>query len=205
MGGGGQTARKLIDDGWIGQPVAATAFFACHGPEGWHPNPASCTHLGGRPDARHRPVLHHGPGQPDGADQAGHRLDADHLPRADDHQPAALRHDDQGRGAHARLRRDGLRQRRDRLHHRRASTSGATPCRASRSTAPKARWSCPTRTRFDRPGPGQAGRRQGVEQHPATATATRSAGASAWPTWRTRSAAAASRVPARNWPTTCST
>ena len=34
MGGGIQTCRKLIDDGWIGEPVAATAFMMCHGHEG---------------------------------------------------------------------------------------------------------------------------------------------------------------------------
>ena len=39
MGAGLQTCRKLIDDGWIGQPVAATAFMLSHGPESWHPNP----------------------------------------------------------------------------------------------------------------------------------------------------------------------
>jgi predicted dehydrogenase len=39
LGSSLQTCRKLIDDGWIGQPVAATAFFATHGPEDWHPNP----------------------------------------------------------------------------------------------------------------------------------------------------------------------
>lgn len=39
LGGGLQTCRKLIDDGWIGEPIAATAFFASHGPEGWHPDP----------------------------------------------------------------------------------------------------------------------------------------------------------------------
>lgn len=39
LGGGIQTCRKLIDDGWIGQPVAATAFMTGHGPESWHPNP----------------------------------------------------------------------------------------------------------------------------------------------------------------------
>ena len=38
LGGGGQTARKAIDDGVIGAPVAATAFFLSHGPESWHPN-----------------------------------------------------------------------------------------------------------------------------------------------------------------------
>ncbi len=39
LGGGLQTCRKLIDDGWIGTPVAATAFMMSHGPESWHPNP----------------------------------------------------------------------------------------------------------------------------------------------------------------------
>jgi len=39
MGGGLQTCRKLIDDGWIGRPVAATAFMMSHGPETWHPDP----------------------------------------------------------------------------------------------------------------------------------------------------------------------
>ena len=34
-----QTMRKMIDDGWIGKPVAATAFMTCHGHENWHPNP----------------------------------------------------------------------------------------------------------------------------------------------------------------------
>lgn len=40
LGGGLQTCRKLIDEGWIGTPVAATAFMMGHGPEGWHPDPA---------------------------------------------------------------------------------------------------------------------------------------------------------------------
>lgn len=39
LGGGLQTCRKLIDDGVIGTPVAATAFMMSHGPESWHPNP----------------------------------------------------------------------------------------------------------------------------------------------------------------------
>ena len=39
LGGGLQTCRKLIDDGWIGTPVAATAFMLSHGPENWHPDP----------------------------------------------------------------------------------------------------------------------------------------------------------------------
>ena len=39
LGAGLQTCRKLIDDGWIGRPIAATAFMLGHGPEDWHPDP----------------------------------------------------------------------------------------------------------------------------------------------------------------------
>ncbi len=49
LGGGLQTCRKLIDDGWIGQPVGATAFMLCHGHESWHPDPAFYYHKGGGP------------------------------------------------------------------------------------------------------------------------------------------------------------
>lgn len=49
LGGGIQTCRKLIDDGGIGRPVAATAFMACHGHESWHPNPEFYYKPGGGP------------------------------------------------------------------------------------------------------------------------------------------------------------
>ncbi len=49
LGGGIQTCRKLIDDGWIGEPVAATAFMAVHGHESWHPNPEFYYKQGGGP------------------------------------------------------------------------------------------------------------------------------------------------------------
>ncbi|MDX2081623.1 MAG: Gfo/Idh/MocA family oxidoreductase [Terrimicrobiaceae bacterium] len=39
LGAGYQTARKLLDDGAIGEPVGATAFMLSRGPESWHPNP----------------------------------------------------------------------------------------------------------------------------------------------------------------------
>lgn len=39
LGGGLQTCRRLIDEGAIGEPVAAVAFMLSHGPETWHPNP----------------------------------------------------------------------------------------------------------------------------------------------------------------------
>jgi predicted dehydrogenase len=49
LGGGLQTCRKLIDDGWIGEPVAATAFMLCHGHESWHPDPEFYYKAGGGP------------------------------------------------------------------------------------------------------------------------------------------------------------
>jgi predicted dehydrogenase len=49
LGGGIQTCRKLIDDGWIGRPVAATAFMTCHGHESWHPAPEFYYEEGGGP------------------------------------------------------------------------------------------------------------------------------------------------------------
>ncbi len=39
LGAGLQTCRQLIDDGAIGDVVAATAFMLNHGHEGWHPAP----------------------------------------------------------------------------------------------------------------------------------------------------------------------
>jgi predicted dehydrogenase len=49
FGGGQQTCRKIIDDGIIGEPVAATAFMLCHGHESWHPNPEFYYQIGGGP------------------------------------------------------------------------------------------------------------------------------------------------------------
>lgn len=39
LGGAHQTARKLIDDGRIGRPLAGTATLMLPGHEAWHPNP----------------------------------------------------------------------------------------------------------------------------------------------------------------------
>ena len=49
LGAGIQTCRKLIDDGWIGTPVAATAFMMCRGHETWHPDPDFYYQPGGGP------------------------------------------------------------------------------------------------------------------------------------------------------------
>src|SRR5689334_21349463 len=49
MGSGYQTCRKLIDDGTIGRPVAASGFMLCHGHESWHPAPEFYYEKGGGP------------------------------------------------------------------------------------------------------------------------------------------------------------
>ena len=49
LGGGIQTCRKLIDEGAIGEPVAAAAFMLSPGHESWHPAPAFYYQAGGGP------------------------------------------------------------------------------------------------------------------------------------------------------------
>lgn len=49
LGAGIQTCRKLINDGWIGTPIGATAFMLNHGHESWHPDPAFYYQRGGGP------------------------------------------------------------------------------------------------------------------------------------------------------------
>ena len=49
LGSGLQTARKAIDDGLIGRPVAFTALMMCPGHEHWHPSPEFYYEVGGGP------------------------------------------------------------------------------------------------------------------------------------------------------------
>lgn len=49
MGAGIQTCRKLIDDGYIGDIVGATAFMMSKGHESWHPDPQFYYKAGGGP------------------------------------------------------------------------------------------------------------------------------------------------------------
>jgi predicted dehydrogenase len=49
FGGGIQTCRKLIDDGWIGDPVAAKVVMMYRGPETFHPDPDFFYQPGGGP------------------------------------------------------------------------------------------------------------------------------------------------------------
>jgi predicted dehydrogenase len=49
LGAGIQTCAKIINDGWIGKPVSATAFMCCPGHESWHPAPEFYYLPGGGP------------------------------------------------------------------------------------------------------------------------------------------------------------
>lgn len=49
MGAGVQTARRLIDDGMIGDVIGASCAMVCHGHETWHPDPEFYYKRGGGP------------------------------------------------------------------------------------------------------------------------------------------------------------
>lgn len=49
LGAGIQTARRLIDDGYIGDVVGASCAMVCHGHETWHPDPEFYYKRGGGP------------------------------------------------------------------------------------------------------------------------------------------------------------
>lgn len=49
LGAALQTCRQLIDEGKIGEPLAATAFMLGRGPEPWHPDPEFFYKTGGGP------------------------------------------------------------------------------------------------------------------------------------------------------------
>lgn len=49
LGGGIQTSVKLVEDGWIGTPIGATAFMLSGGHETWHPAPEFYYQQGGGP------------------------------------------------------------------------------------------------------------------------------------------------------------
>lgn len=49
LGGGHQLARRMVDEGVIGRPIAGTIWFASHGMEHWHPDPRAFYTRGGGP------------------------------------------------------------------------------------------------------------------------------------------------------------
>jgi predicted dehydrogenase len=58
--GHAQTSRKLVDDGWIGEPVSGIAVMMNHGHESWHPNPGFYYEQGGGPMLDMGPYYLHG-------------------------------------------------------------------------------------------------------------------------------------------------
>ena len=160
LGGGLQTCRQLLDEGAIGQPVAATAFMLNHGHEGWHPNPDFYYQPGGGPLFDMGPYYLTALVAPPRPRPPRHRLGPRLLPRAHDHQPAPRRRDDPGRDRHPPRRRPRLPRRRDRdprhllrrLGQRRPQ-AGA-PRRPRQPRPPR-----PQHLRRPRPRPPRRGRR----------------------------------------------
>ena len=85
LGGGLQTCRKLIDDGWIGEPIGATAFMMSHGPESWHPNPTLFLPARRRSNVRYGSLLPHRPVRVARSGAARDRIGAHFLRRTNDY------------------------------------------------------------------------------------------------------------------------
>ncbi len=86
LGAGLQTCRKIVDDGLIGEPIAATAFMLCHGHEHWHPAPAFYYQARRWSNVRYGSLLPDRAGLHHGAGPACHRLDQYGFHRAHHHQ-----------------------------------------------------------------------------------------------------------------------
>ena len=117
LGAGIQTARKVIDDGVIGRPVAFTAFMMGRGHESWHPSPEFYYAARRRADVRHGAVLPDRPAQSARPPEAPDRRGLGRHPGAHDHQPAPARQEDHGDDAGPHRRHDGVRRRRGRDDH----------------------------------------------------------------------------------------
>ena len=112
LGGGHQTARKLIDDGAIGTPVAGSAFFMCPGHERWHPAPGFYYLRGGGPMLDMGPYYITDLVQLLGPVASVMGSTARPQVRTAGHQRADERDDDPRRGADPRCRHAGIRERR---------------------------------------------------------------------------------------------
>ena len=139
LGAGIQTCRKVIDEGRIGEPIAATAFMVNHGHESWHPSPEFFYKQGGGPMFDMGPyylsalINLMGPVR---RVTGSHRQD---VRTTHHHQPAQSRHGHRSRGVDARRRGARLRVRRHRHDRHQLRRLGLRPATGSRSTAPRAR------------------------------------------------------------------
>ena len=94
LGAGIQTCRRLIDDGFIGQPIGSAAYMIGSGHESWHPDPEFYYQIWRRPDVRYGALLPHRHDQLAGRRERSDERQQDHFPAAHHHQPAAGGHGD---------------------------------------------------------------------------------------------------------------
>ncbi len=202
LGGGQQTCRKLLDDGWIGEPVAAVAFMTGHGPEGWHPNPDFFYQTGGGPLLDMAPyyltslINLLGPVQ---RVAGSARISfAERIATSREHfRPTPARGSvyPRGRAAGLRRRADGVAD--HQLRHLARQPAAHRDLRLRRVAC-----------RCQTPISSVVWCRCGGPTQPSGATCRccstpRWGAASAWPTWLMPSAAAGRSEPATSWPSTC--
>ena len=117
LGAGIQTARKVIDDGAIGTPVAFTAFMMGRGHESWHPSPEFYYAPGGGPMFDMGPYYLTALLNLLGPLKRLTGAASDRHSRAHDHQPAPARQEDHRDDARPHRRHDGVRGGRGRDDH----------------------------------------------------------------------------------------
>ena len=108
LGAGIQTCRKLIDDGFIGDPVGAGGLHDLPRPRGLASGPGVLLQARRRTHAGHGTVLRHGAGEPAGRRAQPHGPHQDHLPAPHHHQRAQARHGHHRGRADLRHRHHGL-------------------------------------------------------------------------------------------------
>ena len=149
LGGGGQTARKVIDDGADRGAGGRHGLLAEPRPRALAPERGLLLSQGRRTSFRHGALLLDRPGQSDGAGSAGIKLGAAHLRRASRHQRGSYGPAVAGRGQHSYRRHTRICKRRHRLGHSEFRCLGAITCPRSRFTAKKGSLSVPDPNRFD--------------------------------------------------------
>ena len=205
LGGGIQTCRKLIDDGAIGTPIAATAFMMCHGHESWHPDPEFYYKLGGGPMFDMGPYYLTALVNLIGAVRRVTGSTRVTFPERTITSQPKSGHQDHRRCAHPCRRRARFRQRRHRHdHHQLRCLARAVAAHRDLRHGRHLERARPELLRRSRQHPARAGR--GVERGCRSPTATRTTtAASAWRIWPTPCAAGAHTAPAAPSPSTCST
>ncbi len=125
LGGAHQQARAVLDAGALGDAGRRHRVLHVPGARALASESGLLLQARRRADARHGTLLHHRPGQPARAGGAGRRPGAAAAAGPHHHQRAAGRGDDRGRGADARQRQPGVRERRGGGRHHELRRAGA--------------------------------------------------------------------------------